>query len=156
MFAKVVIQTSYAPEAAVARVARLIRPRRGLLDEWQARMSDAPRETAPFVGRVYATTFDAKRIIRYRNSFLPHIHGSVETAEGGSTVVLRMRVSWFVLAFTLCWFGGLFFVLLRGGGNAACAAPLVVAFGVLGAILIAVGFGRERRIAEELFRKALL
>jgi hypothetical protein len=66
-----------------------------------------------FSGYVLNGTFKFKRVINYRNSFLPEIKGSTETYLDGSRVHVKMRLNTAVLLFMCVWLGG---VTLAGIG----------------------------------------
>lgn len=50
-------------------------------------------------------TFSIRRLINYRNSFLPVIEGVVENEGRGSRVKVKMRLNTFVLVFISIWLG---------------------------------------------------
>jgi len=58
-----------------------------------------------FQGDVGADAFDVQRVISYRNSFLPQIHGAIRADARGSRVSVEMSVSPSVLVFLLVWVG---------------------------------------------------
>ncbi|MBL7825480.1 MAG: hypothetical protein JNJ57_02540 [Saprospiraceae bacterium] len=57
----------------------------------------------PYVGQINDQTFNIKRIISYRNSFLPRIYGIIEKDFGGSTIIVKMRLHTFVIVFLGIW-----------------------------------------------------
>lgn len=60
----------------------------------------------PYEGSVNQNgTFSIKRLINYRNSFLPVIEGVVEHEGRGSRVKVKMRLNTFVLVFIAIWLG---------------------------------------------------
>jgi hypothetical protein len=61
---------------------------------------------ACFSGYVINATFEFKRNINYRNSFLPLISGSTEAWPGGSRVHVKMRLNTAVMIFMCVWLGG--------------------------------------------------
>ncbi len=58
---------------------------------------------APYAGLVTPTGFEVRRIIHYRNSFLPQIKGRFESGPLGTTVHITMGLHPLVLAFLLMW-----------------------------------------------------
>lgn len=58
-----------------------------------------------FSGYVVNGTFEFKRIISYRNSFLPQIKGSTEAWLNGSRVHIKMRMHTAVIIFMCIWLG---------------------------------------------------
>src|SRR5712671_2639644 len=59
-----------------------------------------------FQGDLMRDAFKISRIIHYRNSFLPIIHGTCRPGHHGTTVAVKMRLHPFVMAFMCFWFGG--------------------------------------------------
>jgi WD40 repeat protein len=58
---------------------------------------------APYAGTVNASGFEIRRIIHYRNSFLPQIKGRFESGPLGTTVHITMGLHPLVLVFLLIW-----------------------------------------------------
>ena len=56
-----------------------------------------------FEGEISADGFHVRRVIGYRNSFLPVIDATVRDAGRGSRVEVRMRPFYFVYAFAAIW-----------------------------------------------------
>jgi hypothetical protein len=115
----------------------------------------------PFEGTVEGRTFRIQRIIRYRNSFLPLLHGKVEPTPGGPVQILvAFRLAPSVTAFMTLWFGLLLLIgsrVLRQASAPGHAQPLLAVGGMLvfGVVLVVGGFGveasRATRLLEELF-----
>jgi hypothetical protein len=64
------------------------------------------RAERPFEGMVEGSTFHIQRIIRYGNSFLPQLHGRVEsTPNGRARVVVSFQLHSAVAVFMILWFG---------------------------------------------------
>ena len=61
----------------------------------------------PYEGQINGHTFNIKRIISYRNSFLPRIYGIIERDFDGMTIKVKMRLHIFVIVFLCVWCGGL-------------------------------------------------
>jgi hypothetical protein len=61
--------------------------------------------TKSYSGHINAGTFDIKRIINYRNSFLPRITGAIEKDFDGTTVKVKMRLHPFTIIFFFIWCG---------------------------------------------------
>lgn len=57
--------------------------------------------TKSYEGKINGQTFNIKRIISYRNSFLPRINGVIERDFDGLTIKVKMRLHTFVIVF-LC------------------------------------------------------
>ncbi len=60
----------------------------------------------PYIGQITGNTFEIKRAICYRNSFLPIIKGEVFRDFEGTKIKVNMKPYSFVLAFIIFWFGG--------------------------------------------------
>ncbi len=115
----------------------------------------------PFEGEVFGNAFEIRRIIGYRNSFLPQISGTVGPGpSGGSQIVVGMTLHPFVLVFMCVWFGGVIVAnlavvmsLLTGkpamhGSGWAALGPLAML--LFGWILVSGSFSLESRKATEL------
>lgn len=59
-----------------------------------------------YEGTVTGKTFSIKRIIGYRNSFLPRITGYIEHDMHGTAIKVRMRLQIFVYLFLSIWCSG--------------------------------------------------
>jgi len=66
-----------------------------------------------YSGSLNGQTFNIQRVIRYRNSFLPLIKGSIQDSFDGTMITVKMRLHLFVLIFLGIWIGGVVFALLR-------------------------------------------
>ncbi len=60
----------------------------------------------PYEGSVNGNSFSIRRIISYRNSFLPRIKGVIEKDLHGTRVNVKMRLHLFILVFIFIWCGG--------------------------------------------------
>ncbi|MEM8806091.1 MAG: WD40 repeat domain-containing protein [Cyanobacteria bacterium P01_G01_bin.38] len=100
------------------------------------------RDHAPYQGTIFDNGFEIRRIIHYRNSFLPHIQGRFESKPAGTDVHITMQLHPLVLAFMCAW-GGLWYmgalpIAFFGGisiitGLAVLALPLAMLSLFLGA-----------------------
>lgn len=59
-----------------------------------------------YIGKIYNDSFEIKRAINYRNSFLPLIKGHVKNDLTGSKIYVKMGLLDFVKAFMILWLGG--------------------------------------------------
>ena len=59
----------------------------------------------PFQGEVHESGFTISRIIHYRNSFLPVLHGRFESQESSTAVHVRITLHPLVIGFLCVWFG---------------------------------------------------
>ncbi|MDH4471519.1 MAG: hypothetical protein QE487_02870 [Fluviicola sp.] len=56
-----------------------------------------------YEGSINNDSFEMKRIIGYKNSFIPKISGNVENTLGGSLIHVKMRLHVFVMIFMIVW-----------------------------------------------------
>jgi len=114
----------------------------------------------PFKGEVFGHQFKIMRAIRYRNSFLPVIYGTISPGVGGGTLIkITMRLHLFAAAFWIVWVGlsaaSVPWSSLHSIGNqdATDLVPLgILLFGIL---LPPVGFYPEAKKAERIIRDAV-
>lgn len=66
----------------------------------------------PYIGKISHTTFELKRAISYRNSFLPIIKGEIKDDISGSKIEVKMVLHNFVKVFMCIWLGGFFLASL--------------------------------------------
>jgi hypothetical protein len=108
-----------------------------------------------FLGKVYDRDFKIRRIIRYRNSFLPIIRGTVAPRPGGgSHVRLVMALHVAIAVFMLGWFG-LFTWLLAMSGSLKGAIAVPVILIIFGGVMTVGGFVYEANKSEEALRRLL-
>ena len=110
----------------------------------------------PFIGVVEGNSFQLRRDIRYRNSFLPQVKGRVEATAGGTMVFVTMHLHPAVGVFMVLWLGGVgvaAFDLLASAHGSAVPALIPLGMFVFGIALTAVGFYPEafkaRRLLEQ-------
>ncbi len=70
-----------------------------------------------FEGEVTDNGFKINRVIRYRNSFLPIIIGTLDNTCGKTQINLKMRLHLFVIVFGLIWFSGSLIALIGFAPN---------------------------------------
>jgi hypothetical protein len=91
--------------------------------------------TKPYEGQINRQEFDIKRIIGYRNSFLPRINGIIERDYDGMTIKVKMRLHVLVIAFLCVWcsFVGLacIIVLIHVLGSSEFNPMTLIPFGML-------------------------
>lgn len=115
----------------------------------------------PFEGKVGGAVFAFRRIIRYRNSFLPEISGRIASQGSGSRVSITMRLNVVVAAFLLVWFGGVLVgavaMTFAVADGSASPALVLVPIGMLlfGWALTAGSFAVEAKKATELLNELL-
>lgn len=62
-----------------------------------------PAETRVYEGQIIDHTFSIRRIIRYRNSFLPRIKGVITPDINGSIISVKMRLHIVIIIFVTFW-----------------------------------------------------
>ncbi len=147
-FRRFTLETPLTPDEVVTRLTPEVDPERfGLFG--------APGER-PWIGSVGPGRVEMRRRIAYKNSFLPLVSATIAPASRGATVDVRMAMHPVVIAFMLFWLSGTSLGALAGlaamvtQGNPGFL--LVLLFPAFGIGLVALGFGREANIAEDLLR----
>lgn len=140
------IDTSWSPEVTAIELGKRVGERRLF----------GAAET-PFTGSLAGHRFQIARTIRYRNSFLPVIEGTIDPAEHGARLRVRMRLNWFVAAFMAFWIAGTALASLAvvTSASARDGAWVVLLMPVCGIAMCCGGFAfeayRARIILEALF-----
>lgn len=62
------------------------------------------RNHAPYAGTLSRSGFEIRRIIHYRNSFLPNIRGRFEPSSEGTIIRVTLKLHPFVKAFLVFWY----------------------------------------------------
>ena len=116
----------------------------------------------PFEGEVGADDFRVFRTIRYRNSFLPLIHGKFRNAPSGSRVSVTMRPIWLVVAVWIVWMGFALFttfatirLILRGPSPGVGGIAIGLGLPVFGYLLASISFGIEARKSRRMLTEIL-
>jgi len=128
--------------------------------EAAARLQSALAGAGELRGSVDGDRFRVRRVIRYRNSLLPVVSGTVTHSAGGSEVRLVMRLAWWVLAFGIVWFGAMLAVfvgLMRDGVIPASPVSFLIPMAIVffGAALFWAPFRYEANLVERLLRALL-
>lgn len=63
----------------------------------------SPAITKPYEGQINGNQFTIRRIIRYRNSFLPEISGIIQQGIGETLVRVTMRLHIYTIIFIGLW-----------------------------------------------------
>ena len=148
-YRQLVFESPLSKEEIIRRLILEVASRR-----WGWQWSE--RRTEKFEGAVSAEGFRISRIIRYRNSFLPVIHGHFCPLARGVRVEVTMRLHIAVLIFSIVW---LSFV----GLGAATVASQLLSTGKAEAwmlipcgmllffyLMVMIGFGVEADKASKL------
>lgn len=114
-----------------------------------------------FKGFIEDNQFKIQRIINYRNSFLPQIHGQFKSSPNGTLIILHLKVQAFVLVFMSIWFSmvsvafvaTLIGVLIQNVQPFAILVPLFML--VFAFALVHFGFNKEEEKAILELRRIL-
>lgn len=105
------------------------------------------RNHKPYEGYIHENTFNIKRIINHRNSFLPIINGTIKQNSNETTIRVKMKLHTFVIVFMSIWLGltGIVFLLLliKTGANFLVLVPGIML--ILGYLLMIISFKWESR-----------
>lgn len=151
-YQQLVFASPLSKEEVIRRLTlEVAKPRSGL--QW------FEKRTEKFEGTVSEAGFQIHRIIRYRNSFLPVIHGRFSPLGPGVRIEVTMKLHLVVLAFSLIWLslvGGLAVVAIpqmlstgRVEGGAAVLGVMLVFF----YLMVTIGFGIEANKASKLLSR---
>lgn len=148
-FANVVFRTKLSPEEAIGRLKENIEPIK--VFRWRGPFGNTDHK--PYEGKIEQNTFRIKRIIGYRNSFLPRIKGQIEQDYQGTKISVKMRLHPFVFVFLIAWLsvvGSVFMASLSEviQGKALGLGffiPLLMLF--VGFFIIPIGFNPEKKKA---------
>ena len=94
----IIYKTRLKPKEIIKRLADSIEPAK----TFRFRLFGSNSAKA-YEGQINGQAFEIKRIINYRNSFLPRITGSIEQEYDGTTVKVKMRLHVLVLGFLCIW-----------------------------------------------------
>ena len=147
------IETILSPDATISRIGSLIGDApQGF---WASLKYSFKSPERPFLGKIDGYSFKVSRDIRYRNSFLPRIHGQVDPAPAGSMITLSMTLHPFVAIFMLFWLsftgvGAWQAVNTSQGQDPTVLVP--IGMFIFGIMLVTLGFFPEaikaRRLIE--------
>jgi hypothetical protein len=146
-YRKLALRSAMSAAAAAQALAREVEPKR-----WFRLGSGS----VSFEGSVSDSSFEIQRIIRYRNSFLPQIAGTIRAEAVGCSISVTMRLHPFVLAFSAVWLSvvatvcGMFGLSALAGGSRELWMLGPLGMLTLATTMIVAGFGLEARRAETL------
>jgi hypothetical protein len=95
-YRKLTIDSPLNKTEIISRLANSVSDSRRNWQLWETRAEI-------FEGNLSESRFQIKRIIRYRNSFLPIINGTLEPHENGTKILITMKLHPLVLVFLLVW-----------------------------------------------------
>ena len=108
-----------------------------------------------FIGKIDDQGFRLRRLIYYRNSFLPVVKGRFQQGSAGTKVDVTMTLHPAVMVFMLIWFGGLgtmgvipMFVVLSTGFRPELLIP--IGMFLFGWLMVQFGFVFEARKAKKI------
>ena len=104
-FDKFHLQTGLSESEVLTRLQNSIQPQKNSLSLF-------PKETKPYIGKVIGRSFEIRRSINYRNSFLPVIKGELIERLNKTRISVSLRPSVFVLIFMAFWLGTIGFVCI--------------------------------------------
>lgn len=90
------------------RINNLIEPRKRM----RMRSVFMQPRSKPYEGELHGNRFSIRKIISYRNSFLPEIEGNIWYAENKTSIHVRMRLNPFSMVFMCIWMGGVFLAFI--------------------------------------------
>lgn len=131
------------------------------ITSWTANLPMVPIQKKPFLGTINQEDFIAKRIVNYKNAFLPYIKGEIIEVEKTSHISIQMILHLPALILICAWtIIGILFCLIYYLFNANLGNALEAIFPVLifggGLILMSLGFFPEVIIAKRLLSQAIL
>lgn len=100
-FEKYTIQTALSEEEVLERLQIITRTTDTI--RFSFRKAVILRSNYEYNGEIHGKSFEIWRNIRYRNSFLPVIRGTVSSGSGGTEIRLSMRMNLFVMVFMGIW-----------------------------------------------------
>jgi hypothetical protein len=148
-YQKIVIEVPYSREELTRRLGKEVT---GSKRSWG--LSDKRAEL--FEGVVSDEGFQISRIIAYRNSFLPVIHGRFHPHVKGVRVVITMRLHVAVLIFSVAWLSFVGQVVIVAVPKILTTgrvdSVMLIPFGMLlfFYLIVTIGFGVEAKKASKL------
>ncbi len=139
------VQTPDPPDVVAARLSAIVDP-----TELFGGRHNPYLQHPYFQGAVWAGGFEVRKIILYRNSFVPVLRGHFKPTPAGTAVHVTMSLQTWVAVFVYVWLGfaGLLFVgfLATGAfaalnGDASRLFGVTVALGPLLAMWATANFG---------------
>lgn len=137
------IETRLTRQEALDALAAHVEPENWFRVGWPNSKNDKR-----FEGTITPEGFRVRRVIGYRNSFLPVISGDVQAVGGMSKVIITMRPFVFVIAFCALWCAIALSTLTSG-------APALVGIAMLAFLYLMVmgGFWFEASKQEQTLRE---
>jgi hypothetical protein len=96
----IIYKTRLKEADVVKRLGDIVEPEKGY------RFGFGTGSTRQYEGQINGQMFNIKRIIGYRNSFLPRINGTIEKNYDGTTIKVKMQLHILIVVFLCVWCGG--------------------------------------------------
>jgi hypothetical protein len=87
-------KTHLSKEEVLKKLSNKVEPKRGIFPD---------NGYQPYEGTISENTFKIKRIIGYRNLFLPYIKGKIEESQDSTLIHIKMRLHPFVIVILCIW-----------------------------------------------------
>ncbi|WP_445455086.1 hypothetical protein [Flavobacterium sp. HNIBRBA15423] len=119
----------------------------------------------PYIGKIYNDSFEIKRAINYRNSFLPQIKGEIKDDLNGSKITVKMNLIEIVKVFMIIWLSGVlvgclvisYNLIFKNDLNSEGTYFMFTPFFMLlfGVVLVSLGFKVESKKSKKDLEKIL-
>ncbi len=93
-FERITYSTSFSQQEIIKRLSEVVEPKK---------FSFRRKPVKDYEGSVDTNSFDISRVISYRNSFLPEIHGTIQKNNDRTEIQVTMTLNGFVYVFTIAW-----------------------------------------------------
>lgn len=103
-FEKLIYQSTLSKEELITHLQNEIEPEKSFT--FGARKSSYSK---PYIGKIYLNRFEIKKVVTYRNSFLPVIKGEIKEGINGAKINIKMGLVDFVKVFMILWLGAVSF-----------------------------------------------
>ncbi|MET0945988.1 MAG: hypothetical protein ABWY22_11305 [Flavobacterium sp.] len=107
----------------------------------------------PYIGKINSNRFEIKKVVNYRNSFLPVIKGEIKDGINGAKIDVKMGLVDFVKAFMILWLigvsfgciGALYSLIFTDTVNSEAGFFMFIPFAMLlfGIAMVSFGFKAE-------------
>ncbi|HYV95199.1 MAG TPA: hypothetical protein VE978_25720 [Chitinophagales bacterium] len=149
-------------DEVIKRLAQIIEPKETFNHFFWTKNSSKPYE-----GKLKDGYFKIRRIIDYRNSFLPMIMGHVSQTQAYTEIRIRMRPAKAVIIFMIFWMGVVLSVcivvllaliaqyrqVLKEGFSFGALIPFIMV--VFGCLLFTIPFKYESKKSKQYFKTLL-
>jgi hypothetical protein len=104
-----------------------------------------------YIGKIFANKFELKKVINYKNSFLPVINGEIVDGLNGAKIHVKMKLIGFVKVFIIFWLSMAFIAFITSLVTFLCndisitiiLIPLIML--IFGIALTSIGFKSESK-----------